>query len=158
MARKFLVDTNVLVYSYDSTDRIKQHSSTALLSLLVQTGQGVLSTQVLSEFFWTVTRKLRPAFPSDTARERVINLTLAWEVLAVSPAVIAEAARGVHEYQLSFWDAQIWAAARLNAIPYVFSEDFNSGSTLQGVHFINPFVSDFRIEKWLQSPHRRRIQ
>jgi predicted nucleic acid-binding protein len=158
MARKFLVDTNVLVYSYDSTDRIKQHSSTALLSLLVQTGQGVLSSQVLSEFFWTVTRKLRPAFPSDTARERVINLTLAWEVLAVSPAVIAEAARGVHEYQLSLWDAQIWAVARLNAIPYVFSEDFNSGSTLEGVQFINPFVSDFPIEKWLQSPHRKRIQ
>jgi predicted nucleic acid-binding protein len=158
LVRKFLVDTNVLVYSYDSTDRIKQHSSTALLSVLVQTGQGVLSTQVLSEFFWTVTRKLRPAFASDTARERVINLTLAWEVLAVSPSVIAEATRGVHEYQLSFWDAQFWAAARLNAIPYVVSEDFNSSSALEGVQFINPFVSDFQIENWLQSPYRKRIQ
>jgi len=49
---------------------------------------------------------------------------------------------------LAYYDAQIWAAARLNQIPVVFSEDFNSGSTLEGVQFVNPFASDFVLETW----------
>ena len=53
-------------------------------------------------------------------------------------AIVLEAIRGVKEYQLSFWDAQIWATAKLNQIPVVYSEDFNVGAIIEGVRFINP--------------------
>jgi len=51
-----------------------------------------------------------------------------------------EAARGVKEHRFSYWDAQIWAAAKLNQVPVIFSEDFASGSTVEGVTFVNPFA------------------
>jgi predicted nucleic acid-binding protein len=51
----------------------------------------------------------------------------------------------VNDYQFSFWDAQIWAAARLNHIPVVLSEDFNSGAVIEGVRFVDPFEQDFEL-------------
>lgn len=56
----------------------------------------------------------------------------------VTGLVVLEAARGVRDYQLSFWDAQSWAVARLNQIGMVYSEDFNVGTVIEGVQFINP--------------------
>jgi len=46
------------------------------------------------------------------------------------------------------YDAQTWATARLNQVSVVFSEDFRNGTTLEGVHFINPFTSEFLLGKW----------
>lgn len=56
---------------------------------------------------------------------------------------------GGHECSGLFWDAQIWATARLNQISVVFSEDFNPGWITEGVRFVNPFAADFQIETWL---------
>jgi len=65
--------------------------------------------------------------------------TRVWTVLDVTVPVIITAARAVHDHQLNFWDAQLWAVARLNGVEMILSEDFNTGSTLEGVHFANPF-------------------
>jgi predicted nucleic acid-binding protein len=59
-----------------------------------------------------------------------------------------EAARGVRDYLLAYYDAQIWAIARLNQIPIIFSEDFQDGQLLEGVRFINPFTSKFNLKEW----------
>ncbi len=56
--------------------------------------------------------------------------------------------RGVRDHQLSYYDAQVWATARLNQVPVIFSEDFNSNAPLEGVRFVNPFASDFVLENW----------
>jgi len=48
----------------------------------------------------------------------------------------------------AYYDAQSWAAARLNQIPAIFSEDFISGSTLEGVQFAHPFATGFVLEAW----------
>jgi predicted nucleic acid-binding protein len=55
----------------------------------------------------------------------------------------------VRDHGLSYCDTQVWAAARLNQVPVIFSEDFNSGSALEGVRFINPFAPDFDLNVWL---------
>jgi predicted nucleic acid-binding protein len=52
----------------------------------------------------------------------------------------------VQQYQFSFWDAQIWAAARLSQAPVVLSEDFNPGAVIEGVRFVDPFGSGFRMQ------------
>lgn len=72
-----------------------------------------------------------------------------WPVLNLTPPVVLEAARGVSDHVLSYYDAQIWAVARLNQIGVVFSEDFNNGSTLEGVRFVNPFAEEFAVEQWV---------
>ena len=63
--------------------------------------------------------------------------------------VVLEAGRGVRDHHLSYYDAQIWAAARLNQVPLVFSEDFQDGRVLEGVRFVNPFTPGFVLESWL---------
>ena len=59
-----------------------------------------------------------------------------------------EAARGVRQHRLRFYDAQIWATARLNQVPTIFTEDFEDGRRLEGVQFVNPLVSGFDFERW----------
>lgn len=56
--------------------------------------------------------------------------------------------RGMRDYQFSFWDAQLWAVARLNQVPVVFGEDFSPGAVVGGVRFVDPFVEDFEPEAW----------
>jgi predicted nucleic acid-binding protein len=89
-----------------------------------------------------VTRKLEPPLSPAQAEEQLRALTRVWPVFPVTSEVVFEAVRGVREYQFSFWDAQIWAAARLNRVSTVLSEDFNPGAVIEGVRFVNPFENE----------------
>ena len=139
MSGNFLVDTNVLIYSYDRSDQVKQKRAREVLDWLVSTGGGVLSTQILAEFFWTLSRKLSERFPAREAYAQLEKQAHAWRVVSMTPAIVLEAARGAVHYQLALWDAQIWATAKINQIPRVVSEDFSSGSRIEGVEFLDPF-------------------
>ena len=145
MSDKVLVDTNVLVYAYDRSAPVKQKRALEVLDRLVATSLGVLSTQVLGEFFVTVTRKLTEPLPADEAESRVHNLVRAWPVIEVTGMIILEAARGVRAHHFSYWNAQIWATAKLNQIPVIFSEDFFDGQTTEGIRFMNPFSAKFQL-------------
>lgn len=59
--------------------------------------------------------------------------------------IILEAARGVRAHRFSYWDAQIWATAKLNQIPVVLSEDFSDGQSTEGIRFTNPFSPKFQL-------------
>jgi len=143
-----LLDTNVLVYAHDRGDLAKQERAIETLRRLHLTGSGRLSTQVLAEFFSAVTRGAAPKLTITQAAQQVERLVHTWPVFDVTPQVVLEAVRGVREHQFHFWDAQIWAVARLNQVPLVFSEDFNPGAVIEGIRFVNPFAGDFRLEMW----------
>ncbi len=149
MTAKVFVDTNVLVYVYDRSDPVKQRRALEVLDQLRLTGAGLISTQVLAEFFNATTRRLRAPLTIEEAYGRLEMLIQVWTVVELSGLTVLEAARAVRDYQMSFWDAQIWATARLNQIPIVFSEDFNSGAMIEGVRFANPFAADFVVADWL---------
>jgi predicted nucleic acid-binding protein len=144
-----LIDTNVLVYAHDREEFAKQERAIETLRGLQLTGSGMLSAQCLGEFFRAVTRGPQLKLTVNDAALQVDRLARAWPVLAVTPQVVLEAVRGVQDHQLAYWDAQIWATARLNQIPVIFSEDFAVGSVLEGVRFVNPFAEDFQIEEWV---------
>jgi len=148
MTEKALLDSNVLVYAYDRSEPEKQAKAIHLLDSLFSTGGGVLSTQVLAEFFVAATRKISAPLSVDQALDSLENLAAAWNVLELNSLIVLEAARGVREHQFHYYDAQIWAVARLNQVPYVFSEDFNP-SRIEGVEFINPFAADFNLDEWV---------
>jgi predicted nucleic acid-binding protein len=78
----------------------------------------------------------------------VKNYLQSWTTLDLTGMVVLEAIRGVQDHQFNFWDAQIWAVARLNQIAVVFSEDF-IGGVIEGIRFENPFAEDFQIEEWV---------
>jgi predicted nucleic acid-binding protein len=144
-----LIDTNILVYAHDRGEYEKQGQAIQLLERLVATGSGRLSVQCLSEFFNVVTRGKNPKLPLAEAIQQVQNFAWSWPVLELTPYVVLEAIRGVHDHQLNFWDAQLWAIARLNQIPLLFSEDFRDGVVMEGVRFVNPFSPGFDAEAWL---------
>ena len=77
------------------------------------------------------------------------RLVDALPVLDITRLIVLEAARGLRQHRLSYFDAQIWATARLNQVTTVFTEDFEDGRRLEGVQFVNPLVPGFDIEPWM---------
>ncbi len=144
-----LIDTNVLVYAFDQNDTQRQDRAIGLLQQLELSGTGRLSVQSLAEFFSASTRRLRPPLTPAEALDQLERLSSAFPVLDLTTQVVLEAARGVRDHQLAYWDAQLWAIARLNQVAVVFSEDFGSGMSLEGVRFINPFAPDFDLQTWM---------
>jgi predicted nucleic acid-binding protein len=145
MADRILLDTNVVVYAYDRSEPEKQARAFKILERLQDTGSGVLTTQVLAEFFTVVTRKLRIPLGLKESARQVELLARSWPVFDVTTFTVIEAVRGVQVYHMSYWDAQIWASALLNQVSIVFSEDFRTGSVVEGVRFVNPFEKKFEL-------------
>ncbi|HYM59684.1 MAG TPA: PIN domain-containing protein [Thermoanaerobaculia bacterium] len=144
-----LFDTNVLVYAHDPRDPAKQARAILALDHVHASGQGRLSTQILAEFFCIATKGTRPLIRRADAARQVERLTRAWPVLDVTSMVVLEALRGVTSHQMSYWDAQLWATARLNQVQIIFSEDFSTGSMIEGVRFVNPLIDEFDAAAWI---------
>ena len=149
MTARILVDTNVLIYSYDRADPVKQHRALSVLDELTTREAGALTTQILGEFLVTVVRKPAVPLPLEGALDEVARYLRSWHILDVTSRVVEEAIRGVRAYCLNYWDAQIWAAARVYGLSAIFSEDFAIGAELEGVHFINPLAPSFQTADWL---------
>lgn len=141
-AKNYLIDSNLVVYAYDVSEPVKQPQAFALLMQLQQQQQAVLTTQVLGEFFQVVTRRIPSPLSLAEGAQRVKNLSRLFPVLGISVSVTLEAIRGVCEHKLAYWDAQLWACARIAQIPTVLSEDFSHGRSIEGVVFCNPFKMD----------------
>jgi predicted nucleic acid-binding protein len=145
MTGSMLLDTNVLVYAIDPAAAAKQRRTVETMDRLVQRGAGCLSTQVLGEFFRVATEKLSKPLGLAEAHRQVSRLIEAWPVLSVTPLIVLEATRGVRDFRLAYWDAQLWATARLNQIGMVLSEDFQDRRLIDGVRFLNPFTPFFDL-------------
>jgi len=137
---RILIDTNILVYAYDYSEPNKQDTALNALDNMVTAENSFLSSQVLSEFFVTVTRKIPSPLTLEQAEERINNFCQLWPVLQVNEIIVLEAVRGVRDHNFSYWDALIWGTARLNQIGMILSEDFTHGSFIEGIHFQNPFL------------------
>jgi predicted nucleic acid-binding protein len=137
---RIFVDTNVLVYAYDVEQREKHGIARDLLIHLWETRRGALSTQVLQEFYVTVTRKLARPLDRATAR-RVVATYQVWPMAIIDPTDILAASEVEERFQLSFWDALILSAARKVNADRLLSEDFQTGRTIDGILVENPFVT-----------------
>ncbi len=142
-----LVDTNVLVYAYDQSERLKQAAAIRVLREIEARGVGALSGQVLNEFFVTATRRIAVPLTLEEAQQRIETYMSIWPVLDLTPQTTLEAVRGVRSYQLAFWDALLWATARLHGIRYLLSEDGPTGADIDGVRWVNPFAPRFDLRR-----------
>ncbi len=139
MSAKTFVDTNILVYSHDRDDRPKHEIARAELRALWNDGTGVVSPQVLQEFYVTVTRKIANPLATDKARSVVMAYAV-WCVDVDSDDVL-EAFRIEDSAHIGFWDALIVASAAKAGAVRLLSEDLNSGQTIAGVRIQNPFAN-----------------
>jgi predicted nucleic acid-binding protein len=132
------VDTNVLLYAYDTSDPIRQSRAAEVLVDLWRTRTGIVSTQVLTEFYAVATRKLAPPVSRKDARA-VVDRYAAWPVVQVTAGLIVAASELEERHTLSFWDAMIVEAARRGGASVLYSEDLQDGRRIGGVQIVNPF-------------------
>ena len=139
MTGPVFVDTNVLVYDRDTRDAAKHERARAWMARLWERpGLGAVSSQVLTEFYWTVTRKLRPGLSEEAAR-RYVRTLFAWDFVEVDQTAIAEAWAVQDRFELSFWDSLVVATARLARCRTLLTEDLQDGQDLDGLLVVNPF-------------------
>jgi predicted nucleic acid-binding protein len=132
------VDTNVLLYAHDRSERVKQPIARVVLEELWNSGTGAVSTQVLQEFYSAATRKLTPGMRPADARE-IVALYSTWTVVLIEPSLILNASRLQEDHSLSFWDALIVEAARAAGARRLLTEDLNDGQEIHGVRIEDPF-------------------
>jgi predicted nucleic acid-binding protein len=142
---RYLIDTNVLVYLHDGRDAGRQQRASRVVRHLGQTRRAALSTQVLGEFASVALRKLEPPLPPAAVRAQVGRVRRRFPVYPVTGPVVDEALRGVTDHRLGYWDAQVWAVARLHQIDVVIGQDSRPG-TLDGVRWLDPFTEDVDID------------
>jgi len=145
MASRYVLDTNLLVYAVDRREPLKRDRAREVLRRVGGSGSGALPAQALAEFTNACLRKLEPRPDPEAIRREVERLLLAFPVVPLTGPVVLEALRGVREHLLSYYDAQVWAVARLGQVGVVLSEDFNPGAVLDGVSFANPLDPAFEL-------------
>ena len=135
---KVFVDTNIIVYSYDRDAGKKYQIASKLVKDLWHSGLGVLSTQVLQEFFVTVTNKISP--PLDIAKVRGIVKNLSkWNIVINDVNTILTAIEIHDEHKFSFWDSMIIASAVNGGATTLLSEDLSDNQAIEGLTISNPF-------------------
>ncbi|MGI8905832.1 MAG: PIN domain-containing protein [Candidatus Sumerlaeaceae bacterium] len=144
-----LIDTNILIYAHDPREPEKQKRALSLLDELQELGEGSLSVQSLSEFYSVSTKKLVPKLTHAEAAGQVAVFVAAWPIIELTARMVLTATRAVREHQLSFWDAQLWAAAYLNQLDILLSEDLSNKQTIEGVRILDPFQPNFKIGDWI---------
>jgi len=135
MSGKTFLDTNILVYAVDEDDAARRDACRQVIASTAADGSGVISTQVMQEFYVAATRKL--GMPPLAAKS-VLKTFAVFEIVHVSPELIEGAIDCSVLNTLSFWDALIVASAASAGCARVLSEDLNAGQTVLGVAIENP--------------------
>ncbi|MBW2027061.1 MAG: PIN domain-containing protein [Deltaproteobacteria bacterium] len=131
-------DTNILVYMFDQDSPEKKDYACRLFETEVSAGRAVVSTQVLQEFYVTVTRKLSVPLDPKTAEEVVRNLSLLRVIQIDVERILGAMARG-RRMKISFWDSLIIEAALSAGANRLLTEDLNHGQVIDGLKIENPF-------------------
>lgn len=138
MSDKAFLDTNILVYARDAGAGDKQKKAEGVIRALWESRTGSVSVQVLNEYFVTVTRKLKPGLSAESAW-RDIRLLRSWQPVSADWLLLERSYQNYQEYSLSWWDAQIVAAAQLANCSLLYSEDLNDGQRFGSIVVIDPF-------------------
>jgi len=141
MSVNCFVDTNILVYSRDSTEPKKQRIAKQWLTQLWQQETGRISTQVMNEYYVTVTQKLKPGLPKYQARADLCALAV-WQPLEISAHLIESAWDVQDQYTYSWWDSLVIASALFLDCQYLLSEDMQHEQSLGSLKIVSPFLVD----------------
>ncbi|MCF6193295.1 MAG: PIN domain-containing protein [Kangiellaceae bacterium] len=141
MNGKIFVDTNIFVYSRDSSEIEKQPKAQKWLEFLWKTENGRLSAQVMNEYYVTVTQKLKPGLSKQQARSDLKALSV-WQPLNISSTLIEASWNTQDKYQYSWWDSLIVTSALFLDCTYLLSEDMQHEHQIGELTIINPFVVD----------------
>ena len=137
---KVFLDTNILVYAYDVSSGSKHDVARNIVTDLWNHRTGVLSIQVLQEFFISVTKKIPKPLDVKTTKDIVRDFLL-WEAVENDGELMLAAMDVQMKYQYAFWDSLIIAAAVKSGVSMLLTEDLSNGQIIEGVLIKNPFVA-----------------
>ena len=132
---KIFLDTNILIYTLDTHDLRKQDHCRSLLRTIQNKNNGVISTQIMQEFYVVATKKLSV---KPQIAKNILHSFENFEVVQINPPLIQQAIDCSIIHQLSFWDALIIVCAEGAKCDQLWTEDLNSGQVIRGVKIENP--------------------
>lgn len=138
MNDKYFIDTNIWVYANDHSDSLKQQRAKEIIIQGLYDDNIVISTQVISEFFVTVTKKISKKLSIEKAKKEILLLKNI-EIAEIDYQSILQAIEMMHRHQLSYWDSLIIVAAQNSRCSVIYSEDMNPGKIMDGLRIQNPF-------------------
>ena len=139
MSDKIFIDTNLLVYSLDSFDQDRKKHSRSILKKISDQYTGVISTQVMQEFYVAATKKLNA---DPVIIKGILTQLTNFEIISISPELVFSAIDCSILNRLSFWDALIIASAASAKCKEVWTEDLNHDQIILGVRIKNPFFNE----------------
>jgi predicted nucleic acid-binding protein len=139
MSAKTFLDTNILIYAHDNAYPDKMAKAQEIIFMGVRSGLVSISAQVLSEFFVTITQKVKKPMSVDRAL-RELELLASLETAEIDASMVLRAVGVKQRWQLSYWDSLIIAAAERTRCAIVYSEDFTDGRRFGAVTVKNPFL------------------
>ncbi len=140
MADKYFVDTNILIYAHDRSAGIKHQRARHTIERLWESGQGVLSTQVLQELCVNLRRKVASPVSLEELRKLVRDY-MSWEIVVNTSDAVLQALEIQERHKTSFWDALILQAAEQSGAAVLYSEDLAVSQNYGPVQVVNPLIA-----------------
>ena len=141
MSAKYFIDTNIFVYSFDDNQPIKKERALALIQEALETGAGIISTQVIQEFLNVAIQKFAVPMKIEDARE-YLRLVMNPLCQVYPDLALYESCLGLQaQTGYSFYDSLILAAAVEGGCDILYSEDLQDGQEVRGVKIVNPYRS-----------------
>jgi len=132
---KCFFDTNILVYQLDKKDSVKNQKCRTLFKKVAGSGEAVISTQVLQEYYVTTTGKLKL---DPIVIKNIIHSFQNMEIVCIGSDLIDAAIDTSIQNKLSFWDSLIITAAESANCEILYSEDLNDGQIIKNLKIVNP--------------------
>ena len=139
----FLIDSNILVYSYDASEPKKQNICSALIKKCwTQEESYAIALQNLSEFYVVVTKKIENPIPKDIAK-KIINDIIEfdnWQVLGLNEKSLITAIELSTKYNIHYWDALLCATMKQNRITNIYTENIKDFGKIPWITAVNPLI------------------
>ena len=139
MKDKIFVDTNILIYAHDMDAGVKHDVANSIIEKIWEEKTGIISTQVIQEFYVNITRKIPNPITPVLARGIILNY-FSWHLEPIDPHTILFASEIEERHVLSFWDSLIVATASQSNARKILTEDLNHGQVIEGTLIENPFL------------------
>ena len=145
MKDKFFIDTNIFVYSFDSTDPGKQETAHGLIKTALKHETGCISFQVMQEFLNVASKKFDPPLKLHDLPHYLTNFLVPLCQVYASAALYLKALEISERWQYSFYDSLIIGAALRAEASILFTEDLQHGQKIQSLSIVNPFFDSFQV-------------
>jgi predicted nucleic acid-binding protein len=143
MKDKVFLDTNIVVYAHDRSSGDKYAVAREIMDYLWESRRGVISVQVLQEFFVCVTQKILKPLLIKNARI-ILEYLSTWDVVANDKYITLKAIDIQERYRFSFWDSMIIQAAIQGQARILLSEDLPGGQVVKDLKILNPFSEEWK--------------